>query len=88
MQKVREVVRINDFKVGDTLEYAHAEYRIATLAVNRGYVTVSLFGVDFEHTTSDTFPSGTKRIRVRKVEPRTCAPCRDSDCDCIYDGVG
>ncbi len=91
-----ERVRVSELKVGDVfLRGGDFPCKIVELT-GRGSVYITTEYVGDEPDTYNRRYSGNSwslrdteyRLRVVAKPPRTCAPCRDSDCDCIFDMVG
>ncbi len=81
-----------DVKVGDIMWGGAYWWKISSMELVGLYVE---FGLTWSGMGTEPMPypgkytcSSECPIAVVVVIPRTCAPCYDSDCDCIYDGVG
>jgi hypothetical protein len=84
----REYVSVKEFKVGDIVELNSGPYEL--IKNMSGPLIISFW---CRHVNSGDMriidyyiESSAKRFRYIK-QNRTCAPCYDSDCDCIYDMV-
>ncbi len=77
-----ETIRMIDFKAGDDILFLNVQYRVTKTYTEGGktHLTITRNG------NSIILPLNSNALRNRFIK-RTCAPCRDSDCDCIYDGV-
>ncbi len=83
-----------DLKVGDIMWGGSYYWTIAAIEPDSGIITFRLTwsgkgNSPYDNTNSWTTHS-TYLVSIIDEEriARTCAPCRDSDCDCIFDGVG
>lgn len=96
MRKLVERIPIIDFKVGDiyfweqTLQYriVHIERRANILAVSLKWNETGRDPADEGEPYNKTVRPLLTALRYRITYfPRDCAPCYDSDCDCIHDNV-
>ncbi len=86
-----EPVRADELKVGDLFLWSNIKWRILTVpeTYSSGGNSIVKFDVEGDNISTDylNFYADRQMVRLVKIV-RSCAPCRDSDCDCIYDEVG
>jgi hypothetical protein len=94
-----ESIPVSEFKIGDIYlrnerhEYKIVDIRVKSSKQNPGLNLLHLF---CEWTGRGSAPRlrawenkiFSDRMRQRVFYGRRCAPCYDSDCDCVYDQVG
>ena len=81
-----ESITIGDLRDGDV--YAVGPHRYDVMGV-RHLTTTTQFTLFYKGPGGRAIPyNQSSRMPCQRVAaPRTCAPCYDSDCNCVYDGV-
>ncbi len=81
-------VRIDSLKVDDTILWGNQHWLvIKTHTLGNGLVHISLYSTTNGRNWATTFHDYTQvYLKVERIDH--AKPCRDSDCDCIYDEVG
>jgi hypothetical protein len=88
VQKLAEHLR-----VGDTFPVGISRYRVHGICLTDENAVVCLYYYDNYDNQWRPVPVNSVyywplRSIVHNIEtPRDCAPCYDSDCDCVYDSV-
>ncbi len=91
MGLVKKKIRTDDLEVGDTVMWYGYPVKVIRLENILGrdevHVFVDWVPTGWQDSTNSSFPK--KFLFTKMINPRPSdhLPCRDSDCDCIFDGV-
>ena len=81
----RKTILAKELKVGDVMHFSEQWTVLDTFAAPRGTrINIKARTSHGTHYTFFFYPLDPVLVSAPK---RTCAPCYDSDCDCVFDGV-